>query len=69
MQKNTKIEDPLPHFLTTPCTPSKEFENDCASECRYTYLILAQPFHACQHCCIEGSVERIQFETLNMMPK
>jgi hypothetical protein len=31
MQQNTKIEDPLPDFLTTPCTPSKEFENDCAS--------------------------------------
>jgi hypothetical protein len=31
MQQNTKIEDPLPDFFTTPCTPSKEFENDCAS--------------------------------------
>ncbi len=31
MQLNTKIEDPLPDFLTTPCTPSKEFEKDCAS--------------------------------------
>jgi hypothetical protein len=30
MQKNTKIEDPLPDFLTTQCTPSKEFEDDCA---------------------------------------
>jgi hypothetical protein len=29
MQENTKIEDPLPYFLTTPSTPSKEFENDC----------------------------------------
>ena len=26
-----KIEDPLPDFLTTSCTPSKEFGNDCAS--------------------------------------
>ena len=26
-----KIEDPLPDFLTTPCTTSKEFENECAS--------------------------------------
>jgi hypothetical protein len=26
-----KMEDPLPDFLTTPSTPSKEFENDCAS--------------------------------------
>jgi hypothetical protein len=25
-----KIEDPL-DFLTTPCTPSIEFENECAS--------------------------------------
>jgi hypothetical protein len=24
-------EDPLPDFLITPSTPSKEFENDCAS--------------------------------------
>jgi hypothetical protein len=31
MQENTKIEDPLLDFFTTPCTPSKEFENDCAS--------------------------------------
>jgi hypothetical protein len=31
MLQNTKIEDPLLDFLTTPCTPSKEFENDCAS--------------------------------------
>ncbi len=30
MQWNTKIGDPL-DFLTTPCTPSKEFENDCAT--------------------------------------
>ena len=29
--KTTKIEDPLPHFFTTPWTPSKQFENDCAS--------------------------------------
>ena len=30
---STKIEDPypLPDFLITPCTPSKEFENDCAA--------------------------------------
>jgi hypothetical protein len=26
-----KKENPLPDFFTTPCTPSKEFENDCAS--------------------------------------
>jgi hypothetical protein len=26
-----KIEDPFPDFFTTPCTPLKEFENDCAS--------------------------------------
>ncbi len=26
-----KKEDPLTDFLTTPCTHSKEFENDCAS--------------------------------------
>ncbi len=31
MQQNTKIENPLPDFFTTPRTPSKEFENDCAS--------------------------------------
>jgi hypothetical protein len=31
MQQNTKIEDPLPDFFTTLCTPSKEFENNCAS--------------------------------------
>jgi hypothetical protein len=31
MQLNTKIEDPFPDFLKTPCTPSKEFENACAS--------------------------------------
>jgi hypothetical protein len=31
MQHNTKIEGPLPDYFTTPCTPSKEFENDCAS--------------------------------------
>jgi hypothetical protein len=30
MQKNTKMKDPLPDFLTTQCTPSKEFKNDCA---------------------------------------
>jgi hypothetical protein len=27
-----KIEDPLPDFLTTLCTPSKEFENDSVSK-------------------------------------
>jgi hypothetical protein len=26
-----KIEAPLPDFLRTPSTPSKEFENVCAS--------------------------------------
>jgi hypothetical protein len=32
------IEDPLPDFFTTPCTPSKEFENDCASMDRWLGL-------------------------------
>ncbi len=26
MQQNTKIEDPLPDFLTTPCTPQKNLK-------------------------------------------
>jgi hypothetical protein len=31
MQLSTKKEEPLPDFLTALSTPSKEFENDCAS--------------------------------------
>jgi hypothetical protein len=31
MKLNTKIQDPLPYFLTTPSTSLKEFENDCES--------------------------------------
>jgi hypothetical protein len=38
-----KIEDPLPDFLKTPSTPSKESENDCAV-CMYVqvYYFLAK---------------------------
>jgi hypothetical protein len=35
-----KIEDPLPDFFTTLCTPSKEFENDCASMEQIQILVI-----------------------------
>jgi hypothetical protein len=50
-----KIEDPPPDVFTTPCTPSKEFENDCASmdqpklECIILWLTWVEQgsIHAC----------------------
>jgi hypothetical protein len=40
-----KKEDPLPDFLTTPCTHSKEFENDCGASivlrsCHFKYFVI-----------------------------
>jgi hypothetical protein len=34
-----KIDDPLPDFIKTPSTPSKETENDCAV-CIYSMSII-----------------------------